>query len=93
VLAKWLAAGSSVFLLDEPTRGIDVGSKAEIYDLIRGLAANGLAVLLVSSELEEILHLANRILVMHRGHIRAELPRDSASEELIMQYATGGSGH
>jgi len=93
VLAKWLAAGSSVFLLDEPTRGIDVGSKAEIYDLIRELAANGVAVLLVSSELEEILHLADRILVMHRGHIKAELARDSASEELIMQYATGGSGH
>lgn len=89
VLARWLAADSSIFLLDEPTRGIDVGSKAEIYDLIRQLSARGAAILLVSSELEEILHLADRILVMHRGRIVGDLHRQEATEERIMQLATG----
>ena len=89
VLARWLAADSSIFLLDEPTRGIDVGSKAEIYNLIRQLAARGAAILLVSSELEEILHLADRILVMHRGRLVGELRREEATEERIMQLATG----
>ena len=93
VLAKWLSADSKVFILDEPTRGIDVGSKAEIYDLIRRLAARGVAVLLVSSELEEILNLADRILVMHRGRIRGELTRKEATDELIMHLATGGAVH
>ena len=92
VLAKWLSAQSKIFILDEPTRGIDVGSKAEIYDSIRRLAEGGVAVLLVSSELEEILRLADRILVMHRGRISGELSRAEATEELIMQLATGG-GH
>ena len=93
VLAKWLSADSKVFILDEPTRGIDVGSKAEIYDLIRRLAERGVAILLVSSELEEILHLSDRILVMHRGRISGELRREEATEELIMQLATGGAVH
>ena len=93
VLAKWLSADSKVFILDEPTRGIDVGSKAEIYDLIRRLAARGVAVLFVSSELEEILNLADRILVMHRGRITGELAREDATDELIMKLATGGSVH
>ncbi len=91
VLAKWLYAGAGVFLLDEPTRGIDVRSKAEIYDLIRSLAARGAAVLLASSESEELLTLADRILVMHRRRIAAELPRAEATEERIMQLATGGA--
>ena len=90
VLAKWLSADSSLFILDEPTRGIDVGSKAEIYDLIRRLAERGKAILLVSSELDEILHLADRILVMHRGRITGELRREDATEERLMQLATGG---
>ena len=90
VLAKWLSADSKVFVLDEPTRGIDVGSKAEIYELIRRLAARGVAVLFVSSELEEILNLADRILVMHRGRITGELSREEASDEAIMHLATGG---
>jgi ribose transport system ATP-binding protein len=93
VLAKWLSADSKVFILDEPTRGIDVSSKAEIYDLIRRLAERGAAILFVSSELEEILHLADRILVMHRGRITGELPREGANEELIMQLAIGGAVH
>jgi ribose transport system ATP-binding protein len=91
VLAKWLSANPRVFLFDEPTRGIDVGSKAEIYLFIRRLAESGVAVVLVSSELEEILHLADRVLVMHRGRLTAELRREDATEENIMRYATGSS--
>jgi ribose transport system ATP-binding protein len=90
VLAKWLSAGSTIFILDEPTRGIDVGSKAEIYQLIRQMAERGVAVLFVSSELDEVLHLADRILVMCRGRIAGELRREEASEEKIMLLATGG---
>ena len=91
VLAKWLSADAKVFILDEPTRGIDVGSKAEIYDLIRRLADRGVAILLVSSELEEVLQLSDRILVMHRGRITGELSRAEATDERIMQLATGGA--
>jgi ribose transport system ATP-binding protein len=91
VLAKWLAAGSRIFLLDEPTRGVDVRSKGEIYDIIRALCARGCAVLLASSELEELLALADRIVVMHRGRIAGELSRAEASEERIMKLATGGA--
>lgn len=90
VLARWLLAGAEVFLLDEPTRGVDVGAKAEIYEIIHGLAARGAAVLLASSELEEILHLADRVVVMHRGRIAGELPACQAGEERIMHLATGG---
>jgi ABC-type sugar transport system ATPase subunit len=90
VLAKWLLAGAKVFLLDEPTRGIDVRSKAEIYELIRGLARRGAAVVLASSELDELRLLADRVVVMHRGRIAGELSRADATEERIMQLATGG---
>jgi ABC-type sugar transport system ATPase subunit len=91
VLAKWLSAGSDIFLLDEPTRGVDVRSKAEIYDIIRALCARGCAVLLASSELEELMALSDRILVMHRGQIAGELWRAEATEERIMKLATGGA--
>jgi ribose transport system ATP-binding protein len=91
VLAKWLYAGARVFLLDEPTRGIDVRSKGEIYDLVRGLASRGAAVLVASSELEELLRLADRIVVLHRGRTAGELARAEATEERIMQLATGGA--
>jgi ribose transport system ATP-binding protein len=90
VLAKWLFAGSRIFLLDEPTRGIDVRSKAEIYDLVRALARDGAAVLMASSEHEELLGLADRILVMHRGRIAGALSRADATEERIVHLATGG---
>jgi ribose transport system ATP-binding protein len=90
VLAKWLLTDVNVFLLDEPTRGIDVGAKAEIYALVRALARRGAAILFASSELEEVLRLADRILVMHRGRISGELSRAQASDERIMQLATGG---
>jgi ribose transport system ATP-binding protein len=91
VLAKWLVAGARVFLLDEPTRGIDVGAKAEIYDMIRTLAGGGAAILMASSELEELMGVADRIVVMHRGCIAGEFARAEATEEKIMHLATGGA--
>jgi len=90
-LAKWLALSPKVLILDEPTRGIDVGSKSEIYRLIRDLANAGVAVIMISSEMEEIIGLADRVLVMHEGRITGELDRAEATEEKIMDLATGGS--
>jgi len=89
VLGKWLALKPKVLLLDEPTRGIDVGAKQEIYRLIEKLAAGGLAVLFVSSEMEEVLGLSDRTLVMHEGRISGELSRAQLSEENVMTLATG----
>ena len=89
VLGKWLAMNPCLLLLDEPTRGIDIGSKQEIYRLMEELAASGVAVLFVSSEMEEVLGMADRALIMHEGAITGELSRDQLSEEAIMQLATG----
>ena len=79
----------SVLLLDEPTRGIDVGAKQEIYSLMEDLAERGVAILFVSSEMEEILGMSDRTLVMHQGRITGELKRDQLTEEAVMQLATG----
>lgn len=89
VLAKWLTASPRVLLLDEPTRGIDVGAKTEIYKLINQLTNQGVAVLLVSSELPEIMGISDRIIVIHEGRIASEFSRDQFSEEKIMTCATG----
>ena len=89
VLGKWLAMEPKVLLLDEPTRGIDVGAKQEIYGLMENLAKRGVAILFVSSEMEEVLGMSDRTLVMHEGRITGELSRDELSEEAIMQLATG----
>lgn len=89
VLAKWLALQPAVFLLDEPTRGVDVGSKREIYAVIESLAAQGAAVLMISSDLEEVLRLSDRVLVMHEGRLAGELSHSALSEEAIMRLATG----
>jgi len=89
VLGKWLALKPRVLLLDEPTRGIDVGAKREMYRLMEQLAADGVAILFVSSELEEVLGMADRALVMHEGRLAGELNRNQLSEEAIMQLATG----
>lgn len=89
VLGKWLALQPRVLLLDEPTRGIDVGAKQEIYSLMERLAASGMAVLFVSSEMEEILGMSDRTLVMHEGRITGELRRSELSEEAVMRLATG----
>ena len=90
VIAKWLALNPKLFLLDEPTRGVDVGAKREIYDLIHRLAADGATVLFVSSEMEEVLGLADRILVMHEGRMTGELLRPDFSDQAVMTLATGG---
>lgn len=88
ILARWLLTEPKVLLLDEPTRGIDVGAKAEIYALIRRLAAQGMAILMTSSELPELLTVSDRILVLCEGRITAEFPRSEATEEAIMHAAT-----
>ena len=92
VLGKWLSMSPRVLLLDEPTRGIDVGAKQEIYRLMESLAEAGVAVVFVSSELEEILGMADRVLVMYEGRITGELAREQLNEEAVMQLATGGRG-
>jgi ribose transport system ATP-binding protein len=92
VLGKWLCLAPKVLLLDEPTRGIDVGAKEEIYKLIDQLARDGVAVLFASSEMEEVLGLADRVLVMHEGQITGELSRHDMNEESIMRLATGDGG-
>ena len=90
VLAKWLARGPKLLVLDEPTRGVDVGAKAEIYALMDQLASQGVAVLMISSDLEEILGVSDRVLVMHEGRLTGELPRDRLSEQAVMNLAVGG---
>jgi ribose transport system ATP-binding protein len=90
VLGKWLAMNPKVLLLDEPTRGIDVGAKSEIYGLMEELAGKGMAILFVSSDMEEVLGMSDRTLVMHEGRITGELKREELSEEAVMQLATGG---
>ncbi|MEA3188572.1 MAG: ribose transport system ATP-binding protein [Chthoniobacter sp.] len=87
VLGKWLARRPKVLILDEPTRGVDVGAKAEIYRLIRGLAAEGMGVLLISSDLPEVLSLSDRILIMREGRISGELSRTEATQEKILALA------
>ena len=88
-LAKWLTESPKLLLLDEPTRGIDVGAKQEIYQLMHQLAGEGMAILFASSEMEEILGVSDRVLVMHEGRIAGELSRDQLSEEAVMHLATG----
>ena len=87
VLAKWLATNPKVLIVDEPTRGVDVGTKAEIYSLMRELAAEGLAILVISSDLPEVLTISDRILVMREGHLVGELSHAEATEEKIMALA------
>ncbi|MCZ7568953.1 MAG: sugar ABC transporter ATP-binding protein [Ardenticatenaceae bacterium] len=89
VLAKWLFTKSQVFIFDEPTRGIDVEAKGEIYSLIDELARQGAGIILISSDLPELIGLADRIIVLRDGHIVHELPRDTATEELVLHHVVG----
>jgi rhamnose transport system ATP-binding protein len=91
VLAKWLASDPRVLILDEPTRGIDIGAKVEVHRIISELAASGLGIILISSDLPEVLAMSDRILVLHEGRITAEIPRDRATEERVMFAATGSA--
>jgi ABC-type sugar transport system ATPase subunit len=89
VLATWLETQPRVLLLDEPTRGVDVGAKQEIYALMDQWSAEGIAVLLITSEMPELLALSDRIVVMHRGSITAELSREEATQEKVLEAAMG----
>jgi ribose transport system ATP-binding protein len=90
LMARWLATEVPVLIFDEPTRGIDVGAKHEVYMLMSDLAQQGLAIMMISSELGEILAMSDRVLVMDNGRVAGELPRQDATQEKIMQLATGG---
>ena len=90
VLAKWLASNPSLLILDEPTRGVDVGAKQEIYAIMNDLAAKGMAIVMVSSDLPEIINMCDRVCVMRAGRLVAELPREQITQENIMKFATGG---
>jgi rhamnose transport system ATP-binding protein len=89
VLAKWLSTDPRVLIVDEPTRGIDVGTKSEVHRLLSELAAGGLAVVMVSSELPEVLGMADRVLVVHEGRLVDDIPRARADEDSVMLAATG----
>ena len=89
VLAKWLATAPRLLIVDEPTRGIDVGTKAEVHRLMSALAADGMAVVMVSSELPEVLGMADRVLVLREGRVTASLSRAEATEESVMYAAMG----
>lgn len=93
VLAKWLLIEPEVLLLDEPTRGVDVGAKQEIYAAINDLADAGMAIVIVSSELPEVLGLSDRVLVLHEGRVTGEFTREEATAEEVMSCATGASMH
>jgi ribose transport system ATP-binding protein len=89
VISRWLALNPKVLILDEPTRGVDVAAKAEIHGLMNELAVQGMGILMISSELPEVLSVSDRILVMREGEIVAELPRNQATQDAIMRAATG----
>ena len=90
VIAKWLAAGPKVLILDEPTRGVDVGARVEIYGIMSDLARQGVAVIMISSDLPEVINMSDRVLVMAQGRIAGELCGDEITQESVMEYATGG---
>ena len=89
VISRWLAHNPKVLILDEPTRGVDVAAKAEIHGLMDNLAAQGMGILMISSELPEVLSVSDRILVMREGRIVSEIPRAQATQDAIMHAATG----
>lgn len=90
VIAKWVGVGTQILILDEPTRGVDVGAKREIYQLMNELTERGVAIIMVSSELPEVLGMSDRIIVVHEGKITGELSKEEATQEKIMKLATGG---
>jgi ribose transport system ATP-binding protein len=93
VIGKWLNTDADIFIFDEPTRGIDVGAKVEVYNIINQLIADGAAVIMISSELPEILGMSDRIIVLSEGRLTAEFSREEATQEKIMAAATGGINH
>ena len=94
VLAKWLLSDSKVIIFDEPTRGIDVGAKIEVYNIINSLIQQGVAVVMISSEMPEVMGMSDRVAVMHQGEITGVFDNDAAlTQEKILYYATGGDKH
>lgn len=91
VLAKWIGIGPQVLILDEPTRGVDVGAKREIYLLMNELAERGVAIIMISSDLPEVMSVSDRIVVVREGQIAGEVVKADASQEKIMNLATGGN--
>ena len=91
VLAKWLATAPKVLILDEPTRGVDIGAKAEIYSIINELAEKGMAIILISSELPEIMNMCDNVCIVRSGNIVGRLAKNELNQEAIMHYATGGN--
>ena len=89
IIAKWLMTSPKVLIIDEPTKGIDVGAKKEIYLLINKLKAEGKAIIMISSDMPELLGICDRIIVMHQGEIKGELQREEATQESIMNLAIG----
>jgi ribose transport system ATP-binding protein len=89
VIAKWLLTKAKIFIFDEPTRGIDVGAKVEVYNLMNELVAGGAAVIIICSEMDEVMGMADRILVMHEGRITAEFSQAEATQENILYAASG----
>ena len=87
VLGKWMSMAPKVIIFDEPTRGIDVGARSEIYKLMHDLAARGVAIIMISSDMEEVLGVSDRIAVMHEGHLTGFLDREEFSEEAVMHLA------
>jgi ribose transport system ATP-binding protein len=90
VVAKWLIRNCDILIFDEPTRGIDVGAKSEIYTLMNELTREGKSIIMISSELPEVLRMSDRIIIMSEGRLTGELPIEKASQETIMEYATTG---
>ena len=89
VIAKWLATKPKILIVDEPTRGVDIGAKAELHALLRDLAADGMAILMISSDMPEVLAVSDRILVMHQGRLAGELSAENATQEAVMSFAMG----
>jgi ribose transport system ATP-binding protein len=91
VLAKWIYTDPKILILDEPTRGVDIGAKKEIYSVINDMAAKGVAVIMVSSELPEVLGMSDRIMVVHEGQVTGIIDGKTADQTKVMTLATGGS--
>ena len=90
VIAKWLAMKPNILIMDEPTRGIDIGAKSEIYALMRKMTEQGMSIIMISSEMSEVMQVSDRILVMHEGSISGELTAEEVTRNNIMQAAFGG---
>ena len=90
MLARWLMAGPKVLIVDEPTRGIDVGARMSVYEIIHELTQEGMGIVILTSDMLELIGLSDRILMFYEGHLTAEVPRAEATEERLMQAASGG---